>query len=80
MARRSDPVNGPRAAMIDSAVALIREQGVAATSFADVWPQRCPARLDLPPLPEREVPAGGGGDPVRRGLPGAGRRPRSRVR
>lgn len=36
MARRSDPANGPRAAMIDSAVALIREQGVAATSFADV--------------------------------------------
>ncbi|WP_430335669.1 TetR/AcrR family transcriptional regulator [Rhodococcus sp. ACT016] len=36
MARRQDPTGGPRAAMIDSAVALIREQGVAATSFADV--------------------------------------------
>ncbi|WP_433605594.1 TetR/AcrR family transcriptional regulator [Prescottella agglutinans] len=36
MARRQDPAGGPRAAMIDSAVALIREQGVAATSFADV--------------------------------------------
>lgn len=36
MARRQDPASGPRAAMIDSAVALIREQGVAATSFADV--------------------------------------------
>ncbi len=36
MARRQDPGAGPRAAMIDSAVALIREQGVAATSFADV--------------------------------------------
>lgn len=36
MARRQDPAGGPRAAMIDSAVALIREQGVAATSFSDV--------------------------------------------
>lgn len=36
MARRHEPGSGPRAAMIDSAVALIREQGVAATSFADV--------------------------------------------
>ena len=36
MTRRQDPAGGPRAAMIDSAVALIREQGVAATSFADV--------------------------------------------
>ncbi|MEO3786028.1 TetR/AcrR family transcriptional regulator [Actinocorallia sp. B10E7] len=35
MARRKDP-DGPRAAMIRSAIALIRRQGVAATSFADV--------------------------------------------
>ncbi|MFF0283545.1 MULTISPECIES: TetR/AcrR family transcriptional regulator [Rhodococcus] len=36
MARRSDPTTGPRAAMIRSAIRLIRERGVAATSFADV--------------------------------------------
>ncbi|MFD4293663.1 TetR/AcrR family transcriptional regulator [Rhodococcus sp. NPDC058505] len=36
MPRRQDPTAGPRAAMIGSAVALMRERGVAATSFADV--------------------------------------------
>lgn len=36
MAKRQDPATGPKAAMIDSAVTLIRERGVAATSFADV--------------------------------------------
>ncbi|GAA2719440.1 TetR/AcrR family transcriptional regulator [Actinocorallia aurantiaca] len=35
MARRRDP-DGPRAAMIRSAIRLIRRRGVAATSFADV--------------------------------------------
>jgi AcrR family transcriptional regulator len=34
--RRRDPQSGPRAAMLRSAVALMRRQGVAATSFADV--------------------------------------------
>ncbi|MFF0816875.1 TetR/AcrR family transcriptional regulator [Rhodococcus sp. NPDC003318] len=36
MATKHDPTSGPRAAMIGSAVDLIRERGVAATSFADV--------------------------------------------
>lgn len=36
MARRQDATAGPRAAMTASAVALIRQRGVAATSFADV--------------------------------------------
>ncbi|WP_305091961.1 TetR/AcrR family transcriptional regulator [Prescottella sp. R16] len=36
MARRQDPTGGPRAAMIDAAVALMRERGVAATAFSDV--------------------------------------------
>lgn len=36
MARVQDPKTGPRAAMLRSAVALMRRQGVAATSFADV--------------------------------------------
>ncbi|MGW0041528.1 TetR/AcrR family transcriptional regulator [Rhodococcus sp. NPDC003348] len=36
MPRRQDPTTGPRAAMIDSAITLMRERGVAATSFADV--------------------------------------------
>ncbi|WP_459546233.1 TetR/AcrR family transcriptional regulator [Nocardia sp. X0981] len=35
MPRRKDP-GGPRAAMINSAIALIRRRGVAAVSFADV--------------------------------------------
>ncbi|SEG82618.1 DNA-binding transcriptional regulator, AcrR family [Thermomonospora echinospora] len=35
MARRQDPA-GPRAAMIRSAIGLIRRRGVAAVSFADV--------------------------------------------
>ncbi|GAA0967141.1 TetR/AcrR family transcriptional regulator [Actinocorallia libanotica] len=35
MGRKPDP-NGPRKAMIRSAIALIRRRGVAATSFADV--------------------------------------------
>lgn len=35
MARRRDP-DGPRAAMIRSAIGLIRRRGVAAVSFADV--------------------------------------------
>ncbi|GAB2842170.1 TetR/AcrR family transcriptional regulator [Actinocorallia aurea] len=35
MPRRKDP-DGPRAAMIQSAIGMIRRQGVAATSFADV--------------------------------------------
>jgi len=35
MGRRPDP-NGPRKAMIRSAIELIRRRGVAATSFADV--------------------------------------------
>jgi len=36
MARRQDSTPGPRAAMIDGAISLMRERGVAATSFADV--------------------------------------------
>ncbi|MFD1812532.1 TetR/AcrR family transcriptional regulator [Rhodococcus gannanensis] len=36
MARRQDPTRGPRAAMIDGAITLMRERGVAATSFAEV--------------------------------------------
>lgn len=36
MVKRQETAGGPRAAMIAGAVALIREQGVAATSFADV--------------------------------------------
>lgn len=36
MPKRQDPTTGPKAAMIDSTVSLIRERGVAATSFADV--------------------------------------------
>ncbi|MGV0835884.1 TetR/AcrR family transcriptional regulator [Mycolicibacterium thermoresistibile] len=36
MARPQDPQTGPRAAMLRSAVALMRRQGIAATSFADV--------------------------------------------
>ncbi|MDX6740778.1 TetR/AcrR family transcriptional regulator [Actinocorallia sp. A-T 12471] len=35
MPRQKDP-EGPRAAMIQSAIGMIRRQGVAATSFADV--------------------------------------------
>jgi AcrR family transcriptional regulator len=36
MARQRNSTGGPRAAMIDGAVELMRERGVAATSFADV--------------------------------------------
>lgn len=36
MARRQSGTTGPRAAMTASAVTLMRERGVAATSFADV--------------------------------------------
>jgi TetR/AcrR family transcriptional repressor of lmrAB and yxaGH operons len=36
MARRQGSTPGPRAAMIDGAISLMRERGVAATSFADV--------------------------------------------
>ncbi|WP_371746929.1 hypothetical protein [Rhodococcus pyridinivorans] len=45
--------DGPRAAMIAGAIALMSERGVAATSFRDVLENSGAPRLDLPPLSRR---------------------------